>query len=124
MVGRHQNAFVTGTSAHGSQCIHVLSTRDARNAVQRDGRNTTSRQTAHHVMVDGRCRMDECDEQLASVHHVHLVLLQFLIEERFLHLQNHLGTVVDLLRVVHQFGTNLHISLVVIKRTFTCRTLY
>ena len=68
--------------------------------------------------------MDECDEQLASVHHVHLVLLQFLVEEWFLHLQNHLGTIVDFLRVVHQFSTSLHISLVVIKRTFTCRALY
>ena len=59
--------------------------------------------------------MDEGDENLALVHHVHFVLVQGLVHQGFLDLEDHLRAVVDLLRVVDDLCAGQDVILVVIE---------
>ena len=59
--------------------------------------------------------MDERNEDLALVHHVHFVLVQGLVHQGFLDLEDHLRAVVDLLRVVDDLRAGLDVVLVVIE---------
>ena len=67
--------------------------------------------------------MDEGDEHLSAVHHVDLVALLLLVEERLLDFENQLCTVVDLLCVGYHRGSGLDIVGVVIERAVAGRAL-
>ena len=75
-------------------------------------------------MVDGGSGVDEGDEDLALVHHIHFVLLLGLVHKGLLHLEDHLGAVVDLLGIVNHLCTFTDIVLVVIEGAVTCVTLH
>ena len=59
--------------------------------------------------------MDEGDEHLALVHHVHFVFAQGLVHQGLLDLEDHLRAVVDLLRVVDDLCAGLDVILVMIE---------
>ena len=61
--------------------------------------------------------MDEGDEVLALVHHIHLVFALRLIEQGLLDLQDQLRPVIDLLGVGDHFGAFLYIVLIVVEGT-------
>ena len=68
--------------------------------------------------------MDEGDENLALVHHVHFVLVQGLVHQGLLDLEDHLRAVVDLLRVVDDLRAGLDVILVVIEGAVAGVALY
>ena len=68
--------------------------------------------------------MDKGDKHLSAVHHVNLVLLLLLIEERLLNLQYHLGAVINFLRIADHSGTLANIVLVMEESTVAGVALY
>ena len=75
-------------------------------------------------MIDGGGGVDEGDQHLTLVHHVCLILLQLLIEERLLDLEDHVGLVEELLGIGHQLGTGSLVVLVVVEGGLSCTCLY
>ena len=59
--------------------------------------------------------MDEGDERLSLVHHVHFMLAQGLVHQGFLDLENDLCAVIYLLRIVNHLCAGADIILIVIE---------
>ena len=124
MIGSHQDTLVAGAGGHRGEGVHVLCAGDAGNTIEGDGGDSLGGESAHHLVIDGRCRVDKGNEHLPAVHHIDLVRLLLLIEERLLHLQYHLGTIVYFLRVADHSGAFAYVVLVMKEGTIAGMALY
>ena len=68
--------------------------------------------------------MDECNQVLARMHHLHFVFSHIFVEKRFFHFENQVGSFKKAAHVVNHFCTGLTILFVVIVRLNSGTCLY
>ena len=124
VVGCHDHTLVSGAGTHRGECVHILSAGDTGYTIEGEGYDAVVGELLHHLMIDGGGGVDEGDQHLPLVHHVCLILLQLLIEERLLDLEDHVGLVEELLGIGHQLGTGSLVVLVVVEGGLSCTCLY
>ncbi|MPN02441.1 hypothetical protein SDC9_149657 [bioreactor metagenome] len=63
--------------------------------------------------------MDERNQELPRMHHLHFVLAHIFVKKRFFHFQDEVSSFEEVLRVAYHFGSGFSILFVVIKRFYS-----
>ncbi len=119
LIGCNQHALIACAGAHGGQGVHGLCPCNAGNAVQGDAGHALGSHMLDHLVV-GRCgRVDKGNQGLSLMHHVHFMLIFFLVKKRFFDFKNDVRFFVNLTNIVHNRRARCHIVRIVVESTFS-----
>ena len=109
-IGGHDHAFISSAGAHGGQRVHALCSGNTGDTVQSQGDDLFGGHFLDHFMVDGGSGVDEGDQVLAFMHHIHFVEALCFVKQRLFYLQNDVGFRKDFRNVIHQGGARFCIQ--------------